>query len=510
MSLVRLLALLLLAPVPAAAQTDSPALDLYRRAHIVLDAGVAAAGGEPALRALAGVRRALVERRIDVGQQQRPWTGSPDAARQPAGDVVPIASFIDPRRGRWARAQHFDDGPAALFTQIDGGDGDALFSAGHYYDEPVFWRSGPDGAAAAWLSERRRYPEGLLLLALERAETLTFAGTLEADGRRFDVIAFADATGARTFLFFDVESHLLARAAGVRDHALLGDIGFETRFADYRRAGALTTPFAIEEWVAGYPTRAAEIRSVDPAAEDAPDLFAVPERRIATTLQPEAPAVHDRGSGVYEILGPYNVMFAVFDDHVLLAEVPLSPAYAETLMRLIATVAPGKPVRVVASHFHYDHLGGVPALAERGVPVLTTADSAEVIRRTAASRRTLRPLGEASGRAPEVTVAGPVTRIADARQQVTIFHVGPGEHVADLLVTYFSNTRTLYVADLWDVPTPAQAIAGPDAELVMARARALGLAVERMVPTHGVPVSRAEMERGLAIRRRHLEQNHAH
>ena len=57
-----------------------------------------------------------------------------------------------------------------------------------------------------------------------------------------------------------------------------------------------------------------------------------------------------------------------------------------------------------------------------------------------------------------------------------------------------ARLRTLYVADLWDVPT----------------AGALGLAVERMVPTHGAPLSRAEMEHGLAMRRGHLEPDHAH
>jgi glyoxylase-like metal-dependent hydrolase (beta-lactamase superfamily II) len=501
------LLLALAAPLPAAAQQDMPALADYRRARTILDAGIAAAGGEPALRALAGVRRELVERRIDIGQQQRPWTGPPDIARQPANDTVPISSFLDLARGRWARVQHFDDGPAALFTQVDGGDSGTTFSAGHYYDEPVFWASGPEGAAAALLRERRRYPEGLLLLALERAETLTHAGTAEADGRRFDIVAFSDPAGARTLLYFDAATRLLARAGGVRDHALLGDVGFETRFADYRRAGAILTPFAIEEWVAGYPTRAALVRSVDPAA-DAPDLLAAPARRIAVTATPDAPTIHDRGARVFEILGPYNVMFAVFDDHVLLAEAPSSAGYVEALLRLIEGVAPGKPIRAVASHFHYDHLGGVPALAARGIPILATADAAEIIRRTSASRRTIRPLAPA--RPAEVGVAGPVTRIADARQEVTIFHVGPGEHVADLLVTYFAGTRTLYVADLWDVPTAAQPIAGPDAELVMARAAALGLVVERMVPSHGVPIGRAEMENGLAIRRRHLEPNHAH
>ncbi len=513
MMIVRGLALALLFAMPAGAAGQAPeaqALHSYRRARAVLDAGIEAAGGEALIRGVAGIRREQVERRIDIGQQQRPWLGPPDRERQPAGDVVPVSSFIDYARGRWARAQHFDDGPAARFIQVDGGTNADTFSAGHYYDEPVFWHSGPDsGAGTAFAREQKRYPEGLLRLALERADSLTWIGARTVGRRRFDIIAFSDAQGIRLFLWFDATTGLLARTEGVRDHALLGDVGFETIFRDYRRVRGLMSPFDIEERLAGYPTRTTSVRTVDFAA-DAPDLFAIPARRIEIMTPPDVPTLHHRGGGVYEILGPYNVMFAVFDDYVLLAEAPVSSAYAETVLGLIASVAPGKPIRAVSTHFHYDHLGGVRALAARDIPILTTADARTVIDGTPGGARTIRPDGyDLRAHRAAVAIAGPLTLLADERQRVQIFHVGPGEHVADMLLVYFANTRTLFVADLWDVPTARQAIAGPDAELVMARVAELGLEVDRMVPVHGVPVSRAEIVQGLAIRRRHLGRSDA-
>jgi len=287
---------------------------------------------------------------------------------------------------------------------------------------------------------------------------------------------------------------------------VLGDTNIETVFADYRRAGPLSTPYDIEERIGGYPTHVYALRSIDPAAADAPDLFAVPADPMPTTPPPDAPTLHALGLGVYEILGPYNVMFAVFDDYVLLAEAPLSTAYTQSCLDLIASVAPGKPIRAVSTHFHYDHVGGVRALVGHDIPILTTADARPVIEQALGSTKSIRPDGFVpAGHHPAIGVAGPITTLADSGQRVLIFHIGPTEHVADMLIVYFANARTLFVADLWDVPTARQAIAGPDAELLLARVRELGLDVARMVPVHGVPATAADLARGLAIRARHVE-----
>ncbi|MCI0435249.1 MAG: MBL fold metallo-hydrolase [Gemmatimonadetes bacterium] len=191
---------------------------------------------------------------------------------------------------------------------------------------------------------------------------------------------------------------------------------------------------------------------------------------------------------------------------MLLVEVPAGEAFMDEALALIEATVPDKPVRVVATHFHFDHIGGVRTAVARGIPVLTTPDAGPVIERSLASRQAMRP--DALARAPRAANVELVSGrkvIDDDSQRVEIYDFGPVPHVAQLLVAYYPRQKLLHVGDLFDTLTTEVVFGGTDAEAMGERILQLGLDVERIVPTHGVPVTMRHLERALDIRRHYRE-----
>jgi glyoxylase-like metal-dependent hydrolase (beta-lactamase superfamily II) len=413
---------------------------------------------------------------------------------------------VDYAGTRLVRIDRFEDGPGDFFVQRQAGDGAGGFGAGTFRDEPALYgERSADDLAAFRRGELRLFPEALLREALDRAATLQRLPSVEAEGRRLDFISFADAQGQRVLLGFDAATHDLVRMETLRDHPVYGDTSTELIFSDFRPVGALRLPFHAFTRVGDLPARdyhIAEIR-LDPRWD--PAWFDRPQARVAVETPPAEPVLRDLGGGVYAILGPYNVMFAVFHDYVLLVEAPVDTVFVASCYRLIASVAPGKPVRLVATHFHHDHIGGVRFAVAQGSPVWAPAEAREPIALSLASPRTLRPdVDPAPPRPLEFHAVEDRAIFTDGAQRVEIYDIGPTPHAAHMLVAVFPRARTILVADLWDVLSPELALTGRDGEILMHRLRALGVAFDRMVPVHGVPATRAQLERGLAIRARYL------
>jgi glyoxylase-like metal-dependent hydrolase (beta-lactamase superfamily II) len=469
----------------------------------LLDEAVRALGGAQALAALTTVRRDMVDGWVDTGQGQHPWTGVPDVDHLPVHFPETIESFIDYAGDRWFESQAFVDAREPT-VQIDAGDATTGFEAITYSDERPYFRELDGSEAAAQHTRRlRRFPEGMLRMAL-RAQTPQWADAGDDAGEHHDAIAFTDPAGTRIVLSFDPVTHRLTRSRIARDHAVLGDTTADTLYADYRPVGHLVLPFLQIDRIAGVPTHRWPISRID-LDGPAPQAMMPPRDVVAIQPPPPAPTLRALQDGVFEILGPYNVMFAVFRDHVLLIEAPLGEAYTEACLALIESVAPGKPVRAVATHFHYDHIGGARTLVSLGIPIATTPDGAAVIRRAVAARHAAHP--DRLARAPreprlEVVEARHVDD--DGAQRVELYDVGPTPHVAQILVAYFARTRTLLVPDLLDVLSPEMAIPGIDTIALIRKLKEYHLEVDDFVPVHGVPITREDLRRGLAIRARHV------
>jgi glyoxylase-like metal-dependent hydrolase (beta-lactamase superfamily II) len=373
-------------------------------------------------------------------------------------------------------------------------------------ERPILTERSPEDGAALRRRHLRLYPEGLLRIALERPETLLSLGPAQEGGRRYDLVALADRDGTQLVLYLDAGTHLPARAETRRGHRVYGDTTADVVFDDYRRAGPLSLPHAWTTRVAGVPVSRFRARAI---AVDAPEdaaWFQAPVEFAAAEDPPAALRVEPQGDGLYLLRGSYNLTFAEFRDKVVLVEAPAGEAFMAEALALIEATAPGKPVRVVATHFHFDHVGGVRTAVARGLPVLTTPDAGPVIERSLASRQAMQP--DALARAPRAARIEIVTvykLIEDGSQRLELHDIGPAPHVAQLLVAYYPRQKLLHVGDLFDTLTADAVFAGTDAEAMAARIRELGLDVERIVPTHGVPVTMRHLERALEIRRQYRE-----
>jgi hypothetical protein len=441
-----LLFALLLVVSPELPADASAGLTSQLRARQVLDAAVAAIGGEAPLRELQSIRREYLEDWVDVGQGQRPWTGTPAAAELPphAGfDDSQGVSYLDYAGNRYAEWIRYADAPTDYAIVRDVAAGDRGFQAITYVREMPFYKAlAPEDVASERLRRFRRHPEGLLRMALDRVATLLSLGSARENGRLLDVISFADAAGHASLLYFDADQHRLVRAESLRSHTVYVDTQSDTLYADYRRVGRLLLPHAVTDRTAGVPVRRIRVEhmALDESAPDA--WFEAPAEYAEVVSNPAAPRLELLGGGLYLIRGSYNLMAAEFADHVLLIEAPAGTQYLEDCLALIERAIPGKPVHLVATHFHFDHIAGVRAAIARGIPILTTADTSRVIEQAAASRQTLRPDAQARNpSAPIIEIAGSRTVVDDGSQRVELYDFGPTPHVAEILVAGSRNSN---------------------------------------------------------------------
>lgn len=489
----------------AARASECVALRSYARARAVLDRAVAAVGGDSVLRDLGTVRRRLTDDWVDVGQGRRPWRGSPPADRllPHAGSAAsPVESHLDYRGRRFLESIGWIDGPNDQAVRVEAaGQHEGFWTITYMSEKPYFHPFDDEELRGLRAQRFRRHPEGLLRMALDRAQTLEYSGTSKDGGNTQEVFSFVDPAGTRVFVYVDERTGLPTKTESLRDHPITGDTSSETLYSDYRQAGALRLPFEIVDRVAGVPARRQHIVSIEPDAAFPEGGLEPPREFVRVVEDPAEPMREEIGPGVYLIRGRYNVVFAEFRDHVMVLETPAGEQYARACLEIIRATT-SKPITyAVASHFHSDHLAGVRTFVAEGITILTTPDAVETIERALASRRTLHP--DALARRPRRATLEPVKTprvFDDGTQRLELYDLGPAPHVDHILAAYFPRQRLLHVADLFDVLTPELVIAGVDTEAMRKRWRELGLDVDRLIPVHGVPVGRAEIDRAFAVR----------
>jgi dienelactone hydrolase/glyoxylase-like metal-dependent hydrolase (beta-lactamase superfamily II) len=460
------------------------------RARNVLDRGIAALGGKEALAAIGTVRREFFDAWVDPSQGQKPWRGGPDELPPANGgfERTPVVTLLDYAHDRWLETQKYIDSPQEYALVLDAVTAGRGFRTIQYRDEQPFLDEVP-AADLAGLTVRkfRRHPEGILRMALARADTLEWAGN--------DDISFADSLETRVHLHFDPRTHLLIRVETARDHPLMGATTSETIFSDYRAAGGLKLPFKYLDRSIGVPTRSQEMTKIEPGAAMPEAQFTPPLRFVEVRHPPAAPQLEKISESLYLIRGPYNVMVSVSPADVIVFEAPMSAQYGAQILQLVRSVAHDKPIRsVVASHFHYDHLAGLsPFVAER-IAVVAPADAQETIERAM----------RLEGLEPQIEVVAQQRAFDRDGVRARVYDFGPAPHVAQMLGAYFPDEKLLYVADFLDVLNEDLVIAGVDAVPMRRKIDELGLDVRRFVPVHGLPITGEQLAAAYRIRAKYV------
>lgn len=489
--------------------SPSPGLDSYFKAKKVLDAGVKAIGGEDALQSVKVVHRELAGDWFGSGQSQRPHTANvPTLSPPPTFQHTKLSSWIDYRQDRWfEQSIEYDDlGDAVTRAQaVTPKNG---FETITYQREKPFHRTSPSHDLSGLLTvKQRRYPEGLLLMSLNRPTALRWVAEAIEFNRKQDIISLSDPLGTVVLLYFDASTHLLTKSETLRSHPIAGDSYAEIIYQDYRRVGDLKLPFRCVDRAAGVPTedmRATVIEANTPFPEDRlrpQNVFA------EMNNDPSEQTVQKLSDGLYLLRGPYNCMFAVFQDHVVVFEAPLNSQYTRKSLELIRATVPDKPVRyVVSTHFHYDHVAGVRPYVAASIPVLAPPDAKGSIEGVVLAKHTMQR-DDLSLQPKPIRVETITDRkiLDDGSNRVELYNVGPTQHVSQLLVAYFPKAKILFVADIWDILSNEFAIGGADAAALSRKIQELRLDVERIVPVHGAPAAIQRLNEAVAIRSKYFK-----
>jgi glyoxylase-like metal-dependent hydrolase (beta-lactamase superfamily II) len=468
---------------PGAGQNEaSSSMVLQRTGMEVLEAGLTALGGRKAIEAASTVDMHVRVQVYSLGQ------GASPEAEATLGNTIDLRYLLDLTKGRHVYEQLLSDTatqPAARLA-ITPDDMFVTNPAQNAVQEVV------DLTPLKPLLRGIPYPPAILLDAVDNAASVRRLGDQTADGESCRVITYVDNTGQQTALYFDATTSLLQRSEIVESHEQLGDHVVDIEYSNYKSVGALYLPHTVSVYTAGSPATETEYMRVDLSAELSDTMLERPDSAnqlpplTGPTPNPDM-EVTELGAGVYAIMNAtngYNMMFADHGDHVFVIEAPASTAVSQAVIEKIGETLPGKPVRyALMTHYHFDHSGGLRGYMSDGVTVVTTSGNEEFVHDVAAASHSL-------DREPPLHMKPTVELVTGKRtfgtgdQRVELYDIGPNPHVDELLIAYIPSLKLMYVADVYNysgqlTPGNAQALA------LAEKLEALGLDIERIIPTHG-------------------------
>jgi glyoxylase-like metal-dependent hydrolase (beta-lactamase superfamily II) len=473
-----------LAPAAAHTATAQPANVSQRAfapARRALDGAIAAHGGLEALRAVKDVQRTGSGTAHNQGQSLRP--GTPYTTR-----TVALTSVSDLARGRSSTEQITTPSGGIRTPSRSVLRGEDGFTVAMLTN--VMAPMSPAAVAAA-RTALRRDPAALLLTAAGRAETLRDLGEATFEKRRHRVITFADSDGSQIALYLDAQTRRVAKIETLTDNAVLGDTVTELVLSDYRSVNGVQLPHRVVTRVGGdviQDLRFSEIR-VNTSPADA--VFEPPAGAVTAKLSagPGTVVAKKLAEGVFFVEGSsHNSLAVVLADSILLVEAPLGEERSQAVLAKLAEVAPGKPVRtVVATHYHYDHSGGLRAHIARGATIVTTAGNRAFLTKLAAAPHVIKP--DTLSRKPvppTIEVVANKKVLGDSAHPVELYDVGPSPHVDEMLVAYLPKDKLLFVSDLFSIPPQGPIPPGTPANRDFSdKLKKLGLDVQIIAPGHG-------------------------
>ena len=294
--------------------------------------------------------------------------------------------------------------------------------------------------------------------------------------------------------------NMIERIDAVAPHAVLGDIPVEIRYSDYKDFGGVKFPTKIKQTIGAHPALELTVSDVQPNI--AVDL-AVPDP-IRQTPAPYARVTSQMvAEGVWFLSGgSHNSALIEMSDHLMLVESPLNEERAAAVLAEVKNLVSNKPIKyVVATHHHFDHTGGLRAVAAEGVTVIAHDANKAFLDKALAAPATVNPDRlTKSGKKGTVEVMRDKRVLTDGIRTVELLHIAGNTHHAGLIMAYLPKEKLLIEADAY-TPLPLNAPPPPAANPFSVNLadiiKRLNLAVDQVLPLHGRIVPLAELHKAI-------------
>jgi glyoxylase-like metal-dependent hydrolase (beta-lactamase superfamily II) len=339
-------------------------------------------------------------------------------------------------------------------------------------------------------AELYHHPLTIVRAALDPAAKLSNPRT--ADGQ--SVVEIATTGGINFTLAIDQMTKLPTRVVSMTGNVNLGDVAIETSFADYQDAGGLKLPARLTTKMDKWTT--AEIRVTSQEVDgDTGDLAAPASAASAEAMDGPPPAnvtAEPLARGIWLLGGQsHHSVLVEFADQAIVIEAPQHETRTRAVLAKAKEVVPNKPLtRLVTTHHHFDHTGGLRAAIAEGLTIVTHESSAAHYREAAERAHTIAPDALAKNPKPvALETFGDEHVIRDASMTMNLYHIGGSPHAETLLMAYFPRERLLVEVDVY---SPAAAV-HPFAANLLENITTRKLRVDRIVPLHGTAVPFAEL-----------------
>ena len=294
--------------------------------------------------------------------------------------------------------------------------------------------------------------------------------------------------------------NMVEKIDAVAPHAVLGDVPVEIRYSEYKDFGGVKFPMKIKQTIGGYPALELTVSDVQPnVAVDSsvPDPIRqtpTPYARVTTQMVAD---------GVWFLSGgSHNSALIEMKDHAILVESPLNDDRAAAVLAEVRSLVPTKPIKyVVATHHHFDHSGGLRAIAAEGVTVIAHDVNKAFLEKALAAPATVSPDRLAkSGKKGVVEGMRDKRVLNDGTRTVELLHIAGNTHHSGLIMAYLPKEKILVEADAYTplaANAPPPPAANPFTVNLAENLKRLNLAVDQVLPLHGRIVPIAELHKAI-------------